>query len=100
MKNILLLFLIIGINEIYAQNKVQEIIEFNSLVDTLDNKTVKTFEYDQNGNLVKENYINFMPLNSKYRNIIKAKFKNLIKLTDQKETQFLSNTNTEGTRKK
>ena len=68
MKNILLLFLIIGINEIYAQNKVQEIIEFNSLVDTLDNKTVKTFEYDQNGNLVKENYINFMPLNSKYRN--------------------------------
>ncbi|SFC94950.1 hypothetical protein SAMN04487907_1226 [Zunongwangia mangrovi] len=68
MKNILLLFLIIGINEIYAQNKVQKIIEFNSLVDTVDNKTVKTFEYDQNGNLVKENYINFMPLNSKYRN--------------------------------
>jgi len=68
MKNILLLFILIGINEIYAQNKVQKIIEFNSLVDTLDNKTVKTFEYDQNGDLVKENYINFMPLNSKYRN--------------------------------
>ena len=47
---------------------MQKIIELNSLVDTLDNKTVKTFEYDQNGNLVKENYINFMPLNSKYRN--------------------------------
>ncbi len=47
---------------------MQKIIELNSLVDTLDNKTVKTFEYDQNGNLVRENYINFMPLNSKYRN--------------------------------
>ena len=68
MKNILLLFIIIGINENYAQNKVQKIIEFNSLVDSLDNKTVKTFEYDQNGNLVKEDYINFKPLNSKYRN--------------------------------
>ncbi len=68
MKNILLLFILIGINGIYAQNKVQKIIELNSLVDSLNNKTVKTFEYDQNGNLVKENYINFMPLNSKYRN--------------------------------
>jgi len=68
MKNILLLFILIGINGIYAQNKVQKIIELNSLVDTLNNKTVKTFEYDKNGNLVKENYINFMPLNSKYRN--------------------------------
>lgn len=68
MKNILLLFILIGINGIYAQNKVQKIIELNSLVDTLNNKTVKTFEYDKNGNLVKENYIHFMPLNSKYRN--------------------------------
>ena len=68
MRNILLLFIFIGINEIYAQNKVQQIIEFNSLVDSLDNKTVKTFEYDQNGNLIKEDYLNFMPLNSKYRN--------------------------------
>ncbi|TXK74640.1 hypothetical protein [Mesonia sp. HuA40] len=68
MKYILLFFILIGINGIYAQNKVQKIIELNSLVDSLDNKTVKTFEYDQNGNLVKEDYINFMPLNSKYRN--------------------------------
>jgi hypothetical protein len=68
MKNILLLFILIGINQIYAQNKVQKIIEFNSLIDTLDNKVVKTFEYDKNGNLIKEDYINFKPLNSKYRN--------------------------------
>ena len=47
---------------------MQKIIEFNSLIDTLDNKIVKTFEYDKNGNLIKENYINFKPLNSKYRN--------------------------------
>jgi hypothetical protein len=68
MKNILLLLILIGINGIYAQKQVQKIIELNSLIDSLDKKIVKTFEYNQNGNLVKENNINFMPLNSKYRN--------------------------------
>jgi len=68
MRNILLLFILFGINEIYAQNKVQKIVEFNSLIDTLNNKTVKTFEYDKNGNLIKEDYKDFQPLNSKYRN--------------------------------
>ena len=68
MRNILLLFVLFGINQIYAQNKVRKIVEFNVLIDTLNNKTVKTFEYDKNGNLIKEDYKNFKPLNSKYRN--------------------------------
>ena len=51
MKNILLLLTLNGINGIYAHKQVQKIIELTSLIDSLDKKIVKTFEYNQNGNL-------------------------------------------------
>ena len=68
MKRICYLIILLGFSSVFAQNKVQRIVEFSSVYDSLNNKTVKTFTYDKNGKLIKEDFLNFQPLSSKYRN--------------------------------
>lgn len=68
MKKILhILFFITIANIAFGQSKVQEIIEVNPTTDSLNNKVVKSFQYDEHGNLIVETFNNFQPLDSKYR---------------------------------
>lgn len=66
-KILLILFFVSTANLAFGQLNVQEIIEINPTVDSLNKRTVKTFKYDEKGNLIEENLKSFQPLNSKYR---------------------------------
>jgi hypothetical protein len=47
--------------------KIEKVVEYNFHIDSLNNRTVKAFEYDSLGNLTKESLTGFKPLGSKYR---------------------------------